>query len=121
MPMQYRIEVIHKKDCADPGGLKALGAIRDLGIESVDDVRAVGVFLVDGSLNAEQARTLTEQLFVDPVVQQYPRLRPGRGAVAVGRGRGHALHRGQAPPGRHGPRAGQRHEGRGGPGAQRWR
>jgi len=69
--MQYRIEVIHKPDCKDPGGLKAMGQIRDLGIECVQDVRAVSVYLVDGELDPQQVRTLTEALFIDPVVQQY--------------------------------------------------
>ena len=69
--MQYRIEVIHKKDCKDPEGMKALGAIRNLGISAVSDVRAVSVFLVDGRLGRRQVRTLTEGLFVDPIVQQY--------------------------------------------------
>ncbi|MHC4481346.1 MAG: phosphoribosylformylglycinamidine synthase subunit PurS, partial [Planctomycetota bacterium] len=69
--MQYRIEVIHKQDCKDPAGLSALADIRDLGIDAVRDVRAVDVFLVDGAIGADQVRTLTESLLLDPVVQQY--------------------------------------------------
>jgi len=69
--MQYRIEVIHKQDCPDPSGLSALADIRDLGIRSVSDVRAVDVFLVDGNLSEDDVRVLTERLFLDPVVQQY--------------------------------------------------
>ncbi|MHC4789417.1 MAG: AIR synthase-related protein, partial [Planctomycetota bacterium] len=45
--------------------------IRDLGIDAVRDVRAVDVFLVDGAIGADQVRTLTESLLLDPVVQQY--------------------------------------------------
>ena len=49
--MQYRIEVIHKKEWPDPAGLSALADIRDLGVEAARDVRAVDVFLVDGTLD----------------------------------------------------------------------
>jgi len=69
--MQYRIEVIHKQDCKDPAGLAALGDIRDLGIDAVQDVRTIDVFLVDGDITPEHARSLAERLLVDPVVQQY--------------------------------------------------
>ncbi|MFO8008807.1 MAG: phosphoribosylformylglycinamidine synthase subunit PurL, partial [Candidatus Brocadiia bacterium] len=69
--MQYRIEVIHKEGCKDPDGLSALADVRDLGIEGVQGIHAVNVFLVDGDLAREQVCRLTEALFVDPVVQQY--------------------------------------------------
>ncbi|MFO7955796.1 MAG: phosphoribosylformylglycinamidine synthase subunit PurL [Candidatus Brocadiia bacterium] len=69
--MQYRIEVIHKQNCKDPEGLSALADVRDLGIEGVVDIRAVNVYLVDGELDRQQVRRLTERLFLDPVVQQY--------------------------------------------------
>ncbi len=69
--MQYRIEVIHKQDCKDPAGLSALADIRDLGISAAGDVRVVDVFLVDGDIAVDQVRTLTERLFMDPIVQQY--------------------------------------------------
>ena len=75
--MQYRIEVIHKQECKDPAGLGALADIRDLGIEKVQDVRAVDVFLVDGRLDRAQVSVLTEKLFLDPVVQQYRICGPG--------------------------------------------
>jgi phosphoribosylformylglycinamidine synthase len=69
--MQYRIEVIHKKDCKDPAGLSALADVRDLGIGGAQEVHAVDVFLVDGELTERQVRTLADSLFVDPIVQQY--------------------------------------------------
>jgi len=69
--MQHRIEVIHKQECKDPAGLSALADIRDLGIDAVQDVRVLDVFLVDGHLDADQVETLARQLFLDPVVQQH--------------------------------------------------
>jgi len=69
--MQYRVEVIHKQHCKDPEGLNALAEALDLGIRSVQDVRAVNVYIVDGELNREELRELCERLFLDPVVQQY--------------------------------------------------
>jgi phosphoribosylformylglycinamidine synthase len=69
--MQHRVEVIHKPDCKDPAGLSALADIRDLGVESVEDVHAVEVYLLDGHLDEAAARRLAERLFLEPVVQQY--------------------------------------------------
>jgi phosphoribosylformylglycinamidine synthase II len=69
--MQYRIEVIHKRDCSDPGGLSALAGIRDLGVAGVSDVRAIDVFLVDAELTAGELDGLVHGLLLDPVVQQY--------------------------------------------------
>ena len=69
--MQYRIEVIHKPDCKDPDGLSALSEIRDLHIQSVESVRAINVYIVDGDLDEDGVRKLTENLFLDPVVQTY--------------------------------------------------
>ena len=69
--MQYRIEVIHKPDCKDPEGLSALAEAQDLGIESVRNVRAVEVYIVDTELDEDLIRELTEKLLVDPVVQRY--------------------------------------------------
>ncbi|KPK62820.1 MAG: phosphoribosylformylglycinamidine synthase [Planctomycetes bacterium SM23_32] len=76
--MQHRVEVIHKEDCKDPAGLSALADVRDLGIRSVRDVRAVDVFLVDGELEPAQVRALTEALLLDPVVQRYRVCGPGQ-------------------------------------------
>ncbi len=69
--MQHRIEVIHRPERKDPAGLTALADVRDLGIEGVQDVRAVEVYLLDGDLDEARARRLAEDLLVDPVVEQY--------------------------------------------------
>ena len=76
--MQYRIEVIHRRECKDPAGLSALADIRDLGVKGVRNVHAVDVFLVDGDLSPDQVRVLTERLFLDAVVQQYRICGPGQ-------------------------------------------
>jgi len=76
--MQYRIEVIHKPEAKDPDGLSALADVRDLGMESVRDIHAVNVFLVDGELDRAQVRTLTENLFIDPIVECYRICGPGQ-------------------------------------------
>ncbi len=68
---QYRVEVIHKSDCKDPEGLSALGEAQDLGITSIDDIRAVDVYIVDGQLDDDEIHEITEKLFLDPVVQRY--------------------------------------------------
>ncbi|MFW5914838.1 MAG: phosphoribosylformylglycinamidine synthase subunit PurL [Planctomycetota bacterium] len=68
---QYRVEVIHKSDCKDPDGLSALGEAQDLGIASIDDIRAVDVYIVDGELEEREIHEVASNLFVDPVVQRY--------------------------------------------------
>ncbi len=86
--MQYRIEVIHKPDYKDPDGQRALAEARDLGIESVKQVRAVQVYIVDGDLEEPDVRLLTERLFLDPVVQQYRICGPAQGSWPWAEGRG---------------------------------
>jgi phosphoribosylformylglycinamidine synthase II len=69
--MQYRVEVIHKQNCRDPQGAAALSGARDLGVDTVHDVRVLQVYIVDGDLNEAEVRLLAEKLFLDAVVQQY--------------------------------------------------
>ncbi len=82
--MQYRIEVRYKPDCKDPAGLSALADIRDLGMDRVENVRVIEVFLVDGDLGLEDVDTLTRNLFVDSVIQDYRILEPGTGRLPWG-------------------------------------
>jgi len=86
--MQHRIEVIYKEDHKDPEGLSALGEARDLGIESVRDVRVLGVYIVDGRPAADDLRLLAERLFVDPVLQRYRLCGPGQPAWPWAEGEG---------------------------------
>ncbi len=86
--MQYRIEVIHKKDCKDPDGLSALADVRDLGMGSVEEIHAVQVYLVDGDLEAARVRKLAEELFLDPVIQRYRICGPDQEAWPWAEGKG---------------------------------
>jgi len=68
--MQYRVEVIHKQDCRDPEGAGALSSAHDLGVQSLQDVRVLYVYIVDGELAQPELRLLADRLFLDAVVQQ---------------------------------------------------
>jgi phosphoribosylformylglycinamidine synthase II len=69
--MQYRIEVVHREDVKDPHGLSTLADIQDLGIQAVQDVRVMSVFLIDGTPSSQDLAALAENLLLDPVVQTY--------------------------------------------------
>ncbi|MFP4176576.1 MAG: phosphoribosylformylglycinamidine synthase subunit PurL [Candidatus Brocadiia bacterium] len=68
---QYRIETIHKKERKDPDGLSALGEAQDLGIAGIERIHAMDVYIVDGNPDIHEIRQLAENLFIDPVVQEY--------------------------------------------------
>jgi len=71
----HRIEVTTKKGCRDPvaEGLQA-GAKSDLGISGLKQVRMAEVYYLSSDsveLTNDKLVTLAEQLFCDPVIQEY--------------------------------------------------
>ena len=85
MMTDYRVEVAVRPEFPDPIGSSVLSDIRDLGIEGVDDVRVVDVYLVWGDLAPEQVERIASELLADPV-NQYgavgePIAPPHRGAM----------------------------------------
>jgi len=67
--MVYRIEVAFKPRFRDAAGESTLCKIKNhLGI-SLDSVRVVEVYTIDGEISPAEAELLREKLFTDPVVQ----------------------------------------------------
>jgi phosphoribosylformylglycinamidine (FGAM) synthase PurS component len=71
----HRIEVTTKQGCRDPVAQGVLSAARsDLGIRGLKQVRMAEIYYLSSDpveLTREKLVTLAEQLFCDPVVQEY--------------------------------------------------
>ncbi len=69
--MIWRIEIKDKPGIFDAAGDSVLKDILDCGIHSVKEVQVVQVYLVDGEVQEDAARTIASELLVDSVVQDY--------------------------------------------------
>ncbi|MCD4699183.1 MAG: phosphoribosylformylglycinamidine synthase subunit PurS, partial [Phycisphaerae bacterium] len=69
--MIYRVEVRLRKDFADPHAEGVLAQIRELGVETVSDVRSARLFFLEGHLSAEDARRVAAELLADPVIEEF--------------------------------------------------
>jgi len=69
--MQHRVEVTYRGSYKDPDGVSVLSDICDLGISSVDDVRTICVYIIDGEVEGAQLGGIAGSLLSDPVVQQH--------------------------------------------------
>lgn len=68
--MPHRIELRLKQDLPDPNGKRLLNRVsRDLGI-SLTDIRVADSFVIDRVLTTEQLKLLSEDVFLDPVIQE---------------------------------------------------
>lgn len=67
--MPHRIELCLKPALPDPVGKRLLNRIaRDLGIELID-IRVAESFVIDKTLSFEQLQAISEDVFLDPVIQ----------------------------------------------------
>ena len=70
--MFWRIEVREKEGFYDALGESVKKDIVDLGFENkVKDVKAVRVYLLEGKLEENNIKKICEDLFIDPVTQDY--------------------------------------------------
>lgn len=66
-----RIEVSYKSALPDPIGNRLKTEIETLGIQTVNDVRVVDVYILSGRLSEDDIRGICEQLLVDNITQCY--------------------------------------------------
>lgn len=66
----YRVEVSVKDGLRDPRGEALQRDISDLGIAGVDRVRVSDVYLLVGDLGPDEARRISEELLIDPVLEE---------------------------------------------------
>jgi phosphoribosylformylglycinamidine synthase len=78
---QWRFEVFNKPGINDVHGGDVLGDIKELRIETVQQVQSARVFLVEGDFDEASARRIAGELLSDPVCEEFY---IGKSAAAAG-------------------------------------
>ncbi|MDD5011823.1 MAG: phosphoribosylformylglycinamidine synthase subunit PurS, partial [Phycisphaerae bacterium] len=78
---QWRFEVFNKPGINDVHGGDVLGDIKELGIETVQQVQSARVFLVEGDFDETFAKRIASELLSDPVCEEFY---IGKSAAAAG-------------------------------------
>jgi len=69
--METRIEVFTKEHFPDSIGNEIASEVVHIGITSVDEIRMVQVYLVEGDLSGEDMRRICDELLIDGLTQDY--------------------------------------------------
>ena len=69
--MRWQIEITPKDGLPDPAGRTIEADVHDLGIHTIDRVRVVSIFVLEGDLPEEHVKLIAERLLHDPVTDQY--------------------------------------------------
>jgi len=69
--MEIRIEVFTKEHFLDSVGNEKASEVEHIGITSVDEIRKVQVYLVDGDLSGEDIGRICGELLIDELTQDY--------------------------------------------------
>ena len=69
--METRIEVFTKEHFPDSVGNEITSEVEHIGITSVDEIRMVQVYLVDGDLSGEDIGRICGELLIDGLIQDY--------------------------------------------------
>jgi len=69
--MLYTIEIREKKGIYDAVGEGVKKDILDLGITTVEDVKFIQVYFIEGGLNQSEIKLICERLLTDPITQEY--------------------------------------------------
>lgn len=69
--MERRIEVFTKENFPDTIGNEINSEIANIGITSVDEIRTVQVYLIDGNLSEEDIKRICSELLIDGLTQDY--------------------------------------------------
>jgi phosphoribosylformylglycinamidine synthase len=69
--METRIEVFTKENFADAIGSEIASEVVHIGITSVDEIRMVQVYLVEGDLSGEDIGRICGELLIDGLTQDY--------------------------------------------------
>ncbi len=69
--MERRIEVFTKANFPDAIGNEVASEIANIGITSVDEIRTVHVYLIDGDLSKDEIKRICSELLVDGLTQDY--------------------------------------------------
>jgi len=80
---QSLVEVAYNPGVMDPVEESALKGIRDLGIEGVASVKTAKKYFIEGSLTAQQLKTISEKLLYNKLIQHV--VKPEAGDAAAGK------------------------------------
>ena len=69
--METRIEVFTKEHFPDSVGNEIASEVEHIGITSVDEIRMVQVYLVDGDMSGEDIGRICGELLIDGLIQDY--------------------------------------------------
>jgi len=69
--MEIRIEVFTKEHFTDSIGNEIASEVEHVGITSVDEIRMVQVYLVEGDLSGEDIERICSELLIDGLTQDY--------------------------------------------------
>ncbi|MDP7530980.1 MAG: phosphoribosylformylglycinamidine synthase subunit PurS, partial [Candidatus Scalindua sp.] len=69
--MEKRIEVFTKANFPDAIGNEVASEIANIGITSVDEIRTVQVYLIDGELSKDEIKRICRELLIDGLTQDY--------------------------------------------------
>ena len=69
--MNWRVEVSTRQDFPDTHGQVLLAQIRDLGINSVQVLRFIRVFLIQAEADREAVTKAAAELLADPITEQF--------------------------------------------------
>ena len=86
--MDWRIEVTMRAGLKDARGEAIQADVRDMGIETVQAVSSVQVYLIEAAFDEPEARRIAEKLLCDPVAEEF---RLGRIEPPAGLGRAHVI------------------------------
>ena len=68
---QWRFEVFNRPGSDDVHGREVLGDIKELGIDSIQEVQSARVFLIEGDFDADFAKCLAGELLTDPICENF--------------------------------------------------
>ena len=69
--METRIEVFTKENFPDAVGNEIASEVLNIGITSVEEIRVVQVYLVEGDLSREDIGRICGELLIDGLTQDY--------------------------------------------------
>ncbi|MBN2211139.1 MAG: phosphoribosylformylglycinamidine synthase subunit PurL [Sedimentisphaerales bacterium] len=69
--MNWRIETFTRPEFTDAAANAVAGDIRQLGIDAVEAVQAIRVFLIEGDLDKAAVERIARELLADPVTEDY--------------------------------------------------
>jgi phosphoribosylformylglycinamidine synthase len=68
---QWRFEVFSRPGSDDVHGREVLGDIKELGIDSIQEIQSARVFLIEGDFDADFAKQIAGELLADPVCENF--------------------------------------------------